>query len=144
MSHIASYSTRIRLPVNPGEDLKASPAWEVLTGALEVTAREHNGAVTDFISDYYGRRWPCTLALVVPEFPLGIGLEVDTRTGEIRFVYDHYGHESTVGRICDAINQNYTAVAVTRALRSLHYQVDLEEFPAGNGGAKRVLIKGEL
>ncbi|MCL5046879.1 MAG: hypothetical protein M1598_08885 [Actinobacteria bacterium] len=114
MSHIASYSTRIRLPVNPGEDLKASPAWEVLTGALEVTAREHNGAVTDFISDYYGRRWPCALALVVPEFPLGIGLEVDT------------------------------AVAVTRALRSLHYQVDLEEFPAGDGGAKRVLIKGEL
>ena len=144
MSHIASYSTRIRLPVDPGKDLKATPAWQVLVDALEVTAREHQGALADYVSDYYGRRWSCALALVVPEFPLGIGVEVDPRSGEVRFVYDSYGHEATVKRLCDAVTQNYTAIAVTRALESLHYEVDLEEIPAGDGATKRVLIKGEF
>jgi len=146
VSVISSYATRIR--VNPRGRHTAGPVdptWQILRDAVEVTAREFGGWVTDEITDYYGTRVPCDLAVVAPDFPRGVGVKVSPVTGEVKFIFDAHGDLKKVSqRICGSIQQNYTAIAVARTLESLHYQVEYEEEEAASPETRRVTVRGTL
>lgn len=145
MSVVASYSTKIR--VTPKHRLSAGepdPTWELLQAAVEAAAREHGGFVTDEITDYYGTKIPCDFAVVTPDFPRGVGVKVSPITGEVKFVFDAHGDLKKVHKqLCDAVQRNYTALAVARALEAMHYQVELEEEDV-DAPSRRVLVRGVM
>jgi hypothetical protein len=144
VSHVSAYQTTVVFShVRDGGELRDDPAWEVLQEAVAACAEAHGGRVGSSVADVFGRSVPCDLALVVPEFRAGIGMRVDRATGEMRFLYDAYGQRpETLAALTDEILQNFTSIAVARALRSLHYQVDMEEH--GEGPERRVVVRGVL
>lgn len=146
MSHVALYETQIRLALSGGsENLAADPGWQTLQDAVDVVAKEHGGQVTDSVTDTEGRRTRCDVALSVPEFRRGVGVRVNRGTGEVSFVYDTWGgYERTAQAICAEILQNYTALAVSRALAEMHYQVDVQTVADEGRLGKKVLVRGEL
>ncbi len=145
MSLLSAYSTQIRVAPPSGPGRRSHPTWELLRQAVEATAEELGGEVQDSIVDYYGNRVACDFALVTPGFPRGLGVKVSPATGEVRFLYDPYGgYEQQVGRIRDALTQNYTALAVARALAIMNYAVEVEEAKAADEQGKRVVVRGVL
>jgi hypothetical protein len=144
VSHVSSYATSIVFQhVAAGGSLEADPAWEVLRQAVQAVAEAHGGRTDATVSDVFGRPVRCDIGLHLPEFRAGIGLRVDRRTGQLQFLYDAYGkHPAAIQALTDEIVQNHASLAVAQALRSLNYQVDLEE--SGNGADRRVVVRGVL
>jgi len=144
MSIISSYSTRIRIAPRSsrGAGTRTDPTWQILHEAVISAAQQLGGEVTSTVSDYNGQIKTCDFAIVTPEFSRGVGVAVSP-SGEVRFLYDSYGgYKRQTQKICDLITQSYAAIAVTRALRSLNYSVELEE--QGDGVQKRVMVSGVL
>lgn len=146
MSQVATYNTEICLgQPEPGQSIEQLPGWEILREAVETVAEERGGRVTGYITDYFGRRYEVDFALITPEFPRGLGIKVSRATGEVRFTYDAYGgYEPIVRSLAESIQQNYSALAVARALKELHYQVELEEIADQGPDHKLVLVRGTL
>ncbi|MEW6547726.1 MAG: hypothetical protein AB1446_12600 [Bacillota bacterium] len=146
MSQVATYSTEICLgQPEPGRSIEQLPGWEILRQAVETVAEEKGGRVTRRIADYFGRHYDVDFALITPEFPRGLGIKVSRATGEVRFMYDAYGgYEQVVRSLCEAIQQNYSALAVARALQEMNYQVELEEITDQGPDRKLVLVRGTL
>lgn len=146
MSVIASYGADIRLPADAADPetlLEQTPAWLALRDAVEATAEEFGGRVDAEVIDYFGRVASCDFAVITPSFSRGVGVRVDRCTGEVFFLYDAYGgFEYEASRIAKRILQNFSAVAIARALESLHYEVEYEERRTENG--KEVLLRGVL
>ncbi len=146
MSHIAAYKTKIK--VNPLKDKDAKlndPTWQLLKAAVEATADEIGGEVTDTIIDYYGTRQPCEFAIVTPDFKRGVGIDVSPIDGRVSFAYDSYGDRPGIcERVTQLVTQNYTAMAVARALKEMHYEVDYDESRDQRYGEKMVLIRGVM
>ncbi|MEW6082743.1 MAG: hypothetical protein AB1576_13500 [Bacillota bacterium] len=143
MSVITSYTTRIRLKTGEGQDFRETVGWSLLVDAVEATAESHGGRVVRSISDFFGRVRLCDLALVTPEMPRGVGVEVDEATGEVFFLYDDYGGLEEASRdLAEEISQNFAALAVTRAFESLNYEVEVEEVSSPEG--REVLVRGGL
>lgn len=148
MSLVSSYKTDIRLTqaLSEGRAVEEDPGWDILDEAVRVTAEEMGGEVSHTIRDFYGRSFYVDWAISTPEIPRGIGVNVDRKTGQVSFVYDAYGYEAYVHliqEIKDRVIQNYSALAVSKALAVLNYQVDVTEEKLGATG-KRVLITGVL
>lgn len=144
MSHVSSYGTEIVFrEVANGGSLEDDPAWEILQEAVRAVAEAHGGRVGHAVTDVFGRQVRCDLALVVPEFRPGIGIRIDRRTGELTFLYDAYGKSpQMLQNLTTEVVQNYTSIAVARALREMHYEVDVEE--NGAGSERRVVVRGVL
>jgi hypothetical protein len=147
VSIIASYSAGVRLPVDQneaGSSLEGTPAWLALKDAVEATAEELGGRVEAEITDYYHQTTPCDFAVVTPAFTRGVGLRANRSTGEVSFLYDDYGgFRHTASEIVSRITQNFAAVAIARALMSLHYDVEFEETRTEKG-KKEVVVRGAL
>lgn len=146
MSHVTSYKTNIRLKdaIDNGRDVEQDPGWELLENAVHSAAEEFNMYVSHAIKDYYGRAILCDWALTGPNFPRGIGINVDRKTGEVSFVSDTYGgFESIAGEIKDRIVQNFSAICVAKALKALNYTVDMDEVKHPVEG-KKVILRGVL
>lgn len=144
MSHVSAYRTSVVFQhVKGGGSLADDPAWSILQEAVSACAETRGGRVGTAVLDVFGRTVRCDQALALPDFRQGIGLRVDRKTGELQFLYDSYGHSADALRaVTDEILQNFTSIAVARALRDLHYDVDLEEHGAGN--ERRVVVRGVL
>jgi len=135
MSEIGRYRSRVRISLRTKTatfTLEDLPAFKVLQRAVELVAREHNGKLTRVVKDYYGRETRCDLAIVTPEFPRGVGVQVNRTDGAVVFVYDQYGgYGHVVQRIVNEITQNYLAIALIRAMKSLGYEVKEEPHTQG-------------
>jgi hypothetical protein len=144
VSHVSSYATQIVFrTVAAGGAPQDDPAWEVLQEAVQSVAEAHRGRVGQVVTDVFGRPVRCDLAISFPEFRQGIGITIDRRTGALSFLYDAYGKTPELLQgLTSEIVQNYTSIAVARALRQMHYEVDLEE--SGQGSERRVVVRGVL
>lgn len=98
------------------------------------------GKIQDYVTDASGRRQECDLAVASSSFSRGLGIKVDPTTGEVSFVYDKYGGFAGIAKqISDEIVQNYTRIALIRAMKSCGYNVREESgYEAGS-----VVIVGE-
>lgn len=146
MSQVATYGTEICLgQPEPGQSIEQLPGWEILRQAVEAVAEEKGGRVTRYITDYFGRHYEVDFGLMTPEFPRGLGIRVSRATGEVRFMYDAYGgYEAVVQSLAESVQQNYSALAVARALREMNYQVELEEIADRGPESRVVLVRGTL
>jgi hypothetical protein len=144
MSHVSSYATQICFRhVAGGGRLEDDPAFEILQQAAQAVAEAHGGRITQSVADVFGRQVRCDLAVSFPEFRQGIGIKIDRKTGELSFLYDAYGKSPELLQgLTGEIVQNYTSIAVARALQEMHYEVDLEE--SGTGADRRVVVRGVL
>lgn len=148
MSLISSYKTDIRLTqaLSEGKSVEEDPGWDILHEAIWAAADEFMGEVSHSVKDFYGRTFYADWAISTPEIPRGIGINVDRKTGQVMFVYDSYGYEGyerRIQEIKDRVLQNYSALAVSRALSLLNYQVDVAEEKSTVDG-KRVIVTGVL
>ena len=146
VSHVTTLATEIKLEtaLANGRSIESDPGWTLLEDAVKIAAEELGGQLTTDIRDYYGRKLRCDWGIVTEGFPRGVGVRVSRSDGEVTFVYDSYGgYETIAEKICEAITQNYTTLAVTEALRSLNYQVNLAEESHPTEG-RRFLVKGVL
>lgn len=129
MSEIGWYKSKIKLAnMNAyASNIEANSSFQMLKRSLELVAKEHGGMVTKFVMDSYGRKTLCDLAIKTPEFQRGIGLKINRHTGEVTFLYDHYGgYMDTIRKITGEITQNYVALALIKAMKSLGYEVEEE------------------
>ncbi len=141
MSHISTYEADIALPIEEGEELEDSLGFQLLRQAMEVMAEEHNGFLSKEITDYFGEKSRVDLALITKKFPVGLGVNVDRKTGTLKFLYDDYGYDAKlIEELKNQIKQNYTSLAVAQALKDLNYRVELEE----NNAEKKVVIRGYI
>jgi len=146
MSHISSYKANIKLEsaIEKGRSVEEDPGWEILDQAVWATAEEFNMEVSHTIRDYYGRSIYCDWALSSPNMPRGFGVNVDRKTGEVTFIADTYGgYEKIAAQLKERIVQNYSAIAVTKALSALNYEVEVEEVKHPVEG-KKVFVRGVL
>ena len=105
-------------------NIEASPSFQILTRSLEIVVDEFGGSLTNYVVDYMGRKTFCDFAIITPNFSRGVGVKIDRKTGEVTFLYDAYGGYSDVARkITDMITQNYIAISMIRAMKSLGYNV---------------------
>ncbi len=144
MSIISSYSTKIKVAPRSarGSGTKTHPTWQLLHEAVMATAEELGGEVRSEVTDYNGSTRAADYAIVTPEFSRGVGITVSP-SGDVRFVYDSYGgYKRQAQRVCDLVTQHYTTLAVGRALRSLNYDVDVEQ--QAQGTERRVMVRGVL
>lgn len=143
MSHIAKYQTKIVLPWHSSAAVRErDPAWQTLREAVELAAEELGGRVVPYIVDYYNTATDCDFGIVTPEFRRGVGIQVQPGTGEVRFLYDDYGgYRLQALKICERIQQNYAALALSRALKELNYEVELSE-ERDETGARRLVLRG--
>lgn len=144
MSIISSYSTKVKVAPRSarGSGGRTHPTWQLLHEAIIAAAEELGGEVRAEISDYNGSTRACDFAIITPEFGRGVGITVSP-SGEVRFVYDAYGgYKRQAQRVCDLVTQHYTTLAVSRALRALNYEVDVEE--QVHGTERRVMVRGVL
>ncbi|MBT9260138.1 MAG: hypothetical protein KM310_10385 [Clostridiales bacterium] len=143
MSHVSAYTTEIVFQtVAKGGRLEEDPAWEILQQAVQAVAEAHGGHINQTVRDIFGRPTACDIAVHVPHLKGGLGMSIDRRTGELLFLYDDYGRVAEFQALKDEVVQNFSALAVAKALQALHYQVDVEE--TGLGGERRVLVRGVL
>jgi hypothetical protein len=143
MSEVGWYKSRIRVAgaETYGSNIEENPSFEILRRAMETVAREHGGALADSISDYYGNKTPCDLAVTTSGFGRGVGVKVDRRSGAVTFVYDPYGGYKDVARgIAEEITQNYVSIGLIRAMKALGYQV--QEEPSRK--TKTIVLTGVL
>lgn len=148
MSVVASYRTKIRLSPEKIVDGELDPTWRLMEEAVEATAQELGGRVSDQITDYFGNPVRCTYAVLTPNFPRGVGVRVDRR-GDVTFVYDHYdeqnrGYKRAASEIAERITQNYTALAVAKALAEMEYSVEVDEATEGPSATRAVVVRGSL
>ncbi len=142
MSHISTFRANIHL--NPVKEGNKDATWDILEEALETVAEEHGGRISDEITDFFGRKTQVDYALITPEFPHGIGVNVNPETGEVSFLYDKYGrYRQVIDALCEEVRQNYTAIAVSRALGSMNYSVELDESEE-TMGERRVVVRGVM
>jgi hypothetical protein len=148
VSVVSSYRTKICLSperiVGGGE---IDPTWQLMQEAVEVTAQETGGRLAGTILDAYGGEVRCPFAVTTPQFPRGVGVRV--RNGEVSFVYDAYdekgqGFRRCAAEIAERITQNYTALAVAKALREMNYSVEIDESQEAVPGARAVVVRGSL
>ncbi|MEM2941653.1 MAG: DUF1257 domain-containing protein [Thermoproteota archaeon] len=131
MSEIGMYRSQLRFPLKftlemggGAVDLEKFLSFQILKEAMEMVAEKHKGELVRSIKDYYGRETKCDLAVSIPDFGRGIGIQVDRESGAIDFVYDPYGgYEKVAQEIIDEVTQNYIGIAVIRAMKSLGYSV---------------------
>jgi len=144
VSHVSSYKTEIRLQgIAEGKPAEEDPGWEILAQAVETVAEELDGRVETSIQDYFGRRAGCDFAVTCPRFPRGVGVRVSRDTGRVSYLFDDYGgYERAASEICDAITQAFVSLAVSRALETMNYEVEVEERQAGS--RKEVLVRGVM
>jgi len=144
MSIISSYSTKIKVAprASRGAGNKGDQTWQLLHEAVIAAAEELSGEVRSEIADYNGTTRQVDFAIATPEFPRGVGIVVSP-SGEVRFMYDHYGgYKRQAEKISELVTQHYTTLAVTRALRALNYDVEIQE--RGQGTERRVLVQGVM
>jgi len=124
LSEIGSYESRIRVQ-SYASNIEASPSFEILKKSLEIVAEEHRGRLTNYVMDSVGRKTYCDIAIVTPSFSRGVGIKIDRETGEVMFLYDEYGGFGSIARkITEEITQNYVAITLIRAMKSLGYHVE--------------------
>lgn len=128
MSEIGLYKSRIKVALKEyASNIEANPSFQILKRSLEIVADECGGTLTNYVVDAMGRKTSCDFAIVTPSFPRGVGIKIDRETGEVKFLYDAYGGYGDAARkITDAITQNYVAIAMIRAMKSLGYNVTEE------------------
>lgn len=138
MSEVGWYETKLRIVAGTREyasRIEESPSFQILNRALEMVAEQYNGKMVQAVKDYFGNETQCDLAVVVPNFERGVGIKVDRLNGAVRFIYDPYGGYDKIAQdIADALIQNYTAIALIRAMKSLGYKVREESAKAGQRG----------
>lgn len=125
MSEIGLYKSKIRLALKAfASNIEASPSFQILKRSLEIVVDECGGTLTNYVVDSMGRKTFCDFAVITPNFSRGVGIKIDRKTGKVTFLYDAYGGYSDVAqKIADTITQNYTAIAMIRAMKSLGYNV---------------------
>ncbi len=148
MSHISTYATDLQLnPVKGQRAAETDRSWQLFREALAAVAEEHDGYVSDSITNYYGHQRKCTFSLIVPRFRYGLGVDVDEDTGKVSFVYDAYGvKEEIINNLKDRVMQTFTSLAVSKALQDMRYQVEFEEYAdeEAASGRKQVMVRGVL
>ena len=149
MSHISTYATDLQLnPVKGQRAAESDSSWQLFREALTTVAEEYKGYVSDSITNYYGHQRKCTFSLVVPKFRYGLGVDVDEETGKVSFVYDAYGvNEEVINNLKDRVMQTFTALAVSRTLQDMQYNVEFEEHldeENAAAGRKQVMVRGVM
>jgi len=126
MSEIGWYKSQLKVARVEAyaSNIEQNPSFEILRRAMEMVTREHGGTLSNSVSDSYGRKTDCDLAVVTSGFSRGIGIRIDRRTGNVAFLYDPYGGQAQAAQsIADEITQDYVAICVIRAMKSLGYEV---------------------
>ena len=143
MSEVGWYRTRIRIPRVQAyaSNIEESPPFEILRRAVEVAAEGRQGTLSGSVTDAGGRETSCDIAITTPDFPRGVGINIDRSSGAVAFLYDPSGGYRDVAKaITDEITQNYVSVGLIRAMKSLGYRVREES----GTGAKAVVLVGEM
>jgi len=141
MSLETTYKTEIVINpewVRQKGNIRGQLCLEILRKAVEKAAADFGGIITDTYADCTGKEHRCLMAVRTGEFPQGIGVQI-ADDGHVTFVYDALLRDETnrapAGRanslvarqICNAIAQNYAAIAVLRVLKQNHFDVRTEE-----------------
>ena len=129
MSEIGWYKSLIRLVKIRAysSNIEANPSSQLLKRSLEIVAQERGGTLINHVADSLGRKTACDLAVTTADFSRGVGIKIDKNTGEVTFLYDQYGgYEQTARKITEEITQNYVAIALIRAMKSMGYTVKEE------------------
>jgi len=127
MSEIGWYKSRIRLAKVSAyaSNIEANPSYIIMKRSFEMASQDHGGVLTDFVVDSSGRKTNCDLALKAPNFPHGVGLRINSGSGEVEFLYEQYGeHTSEARNVTEEITQNYVSIALIRAMKALGYAVE--------------------
>lgn len=146
MSEVGWYETKLRIVAGTREyasRIEESPSFQILQRAVEMVSELYHGTMTQGVKDYFGNETQCNLAITVPGFERGIGIKIDRANGAVSFVYDPYGgYDEIAQELSDAITQNYAAIALIRAMKSLGYKV--REEPAKAGQRRNVALIGVM
>jgi hypothetical protein len=133
MSVTASYTTEIVIPqpqlTAAKGNIKGLPSMSVMRTALQKIAQERGGTTTSGYRDCNGKFHECIFGLQTPNFPNGIGVDVE-RDGHVVFRYDQQGaNTQTAKAICDDLARTYAVIAIIQAQRNMGYtvKVDREE-----------------
>lgn len=149
MSHISTYATDLQLnPVKGQRAAETDRSWQLFREALAAVAEEYDGYVSESITNYYGHQRKCDFSLIVPKFRYGLGVDVDKETGKVSFVYDAYGvKEEIINNLKDRVMQTFTALAVSKTLQDMQYDVEFEEQideEEAASGRRQVTVRGVM
>lgn len=143
MSQEVHYRSAILIPptqlVSRAANLLGTPSGAILHLAAEKVARDRGGRLDSRWADAGGTLRECLLAVRTPQFPRGLGIEVDGG-GAIRFRYDAHGAPGAGEALCAALVQAYTVIAVLRSQQARGFEVTLEEI--GTENERRVIVRG--
>ena len=128
MSHIVEAETAIQ-----------HPNQQMLQQAVTLVAASHQGTVEAWYQDYYGAQHEVPLAIVTPRLRRGIGITVNTKTGELTFIGDSWGVEQLYQQVQQEVMQMYVSLATMQALQAMGYSSQALEGEAGTG---QVVIQG--
>ena len=136
MSHIEEGRTSIKLTtlataLSQGDLATAQqhPCMALLRQAVTLVAQARGGKVVPTYSDYdyEPQSSNLNLALMIPRaLPRGIGLLVDTTTGDLLFKGDPWDHEACFQEVQQQIVQHYVVLAHAAALRRMHALVSTQ------------------
>ena len=148
MSVVSRYGTKIRLSPTRSVAGEVDPTWRLMEEAVQAAAQDLGGRQVDRIFDAFGNQIPCEFALTTPSFPRGVGVRVGPE-GDVTFVFDHYdqegrGYRRAASEVCETIVQNYTALAVAKALAEMNYSVEVAEAREGPLRTRAVVVRGSL
>jgi hypothetical protein len=145
MSEISRFRSTIQLSAISAyeSNIEMHPAFDILRRACLSVAERRGTSLTDSVTDASGRSSRCIFALAPPTFPRGVGVQVDMASGAVSFLYDAWGADESEARgIIDEITQTYVAIALSRALKEVGYQVEAAEETAG--GRRTVILQGTV
>jgi hypothetical protein len=143
MSKEGRYRTEITIPkpktevVSQAASIKSNPCLEILQLAVEKAAKDRGGSVGQTYSDNAGRKRTCMMSVLVPSFPLGVGISLRA-DGRLNFHYDAIGGKDAAQSICNDVTQNYLVIAWMRAQRELGFTVQVEDRQVASG--RRVVV----
>lgn len=138
-SRIGWYKSKIRMRSH-ASNIEANPAFQILKRSVEIVANENNGSLIDFVVGQNGTKKKCKLAVKTAKFKRGVGISINPKTGKVNFLYDSYGgYGKTAKQITEQITQNYVAISLIRAMKSLGYNV-MEK----KSESRSVILEGQL
>jgi hypothetical protein len=124
--YVSEKPVSIARNVEMESNIKANPRLAVLKKAVELTVRDFGGEMGTQVRDADGKTRECMLSIKTPEFPNGLGIDIDR--GRIKYLYDSSGNGMEWGkRLGNAVNQNYMAIVAMKFQEERGYRVTVEK-----------------
>jgi hypothetical protein len=118
-------------------NIAASPCMEIMRLAMDKTAAEHGGRLSDHYLDCQNQRHTMDMAIITSALPRGIGMLVDRTSGQVTFHFESRDADRQAAEaICRDVARAYSVIAILRASRRLGYSVDVTEDKATQLGRR--------